>query len=96
MNRFILVVALAAACSSPALAGSGKVRANHAYNAYPTPSWVLPLPRSERLADGTVAIPPILIGTHASRIREIGALALAAATINSPSLSSIKKGSPQR
>jgi hypothetical protein len=34
-----------------------------------------------RLADGTVAIPPILIGTHASRIREIGALALAAATI---------------
>jgi len=39
-----------------------------------------------RLADGTVAIPPILIGTHASRIREIGALALAAATINSSSL----------
>ena len=37
-----------------------------------------------RLADGTVAIPPILIGTHASRIREIGALALAAATIDSP------------
>jgi hypothetical protein len=36
-----------------------------------------------RLADGTVAIPPILIGTHASRIREIGALALAVATINS-------------
>ena len=36
-----------------------------------------------RLADGTVAIPPILIGTHASRIREIGALVLAAATINS-------------
>jgi hypothetical protein len=36
-----------------------------------------------RLADGTVAIQPILIGTHASRIREIGALALAAATINS-------------
>jgi hypothetical protein len=30
-----------------------------------------------RLADGTVAISPILIGTHASRIREIGALALA-------------------
>ena len=39
-----------------------------------------------RLADGTVAIPPILIGTHASRIREIGAPALAAATINSSSL----------
>ena len=40
-----------------------------------------------RLADGTVAIPaPILIGTHASRIREIGALALAAATINSSTL----------
>ena len=51
MNRFILVVALAAACSSPAFAGSGKVRANHAYNVYPTPSWVLPLPRSERLAN---------------------------------------------
>jgi len=51
MNRFILVVALAAACSSPAFAGSGKVRANHAYNAYPTPSWVLPLPRSQRLAN---------------------------------------------
>ena len=31
MNRFVLVVALAAACSSPAFAGSGKVRANHAY-----------------------------------------------------------------
>jgi hypothetical protein len=27
------------------------VRANHAYNAYPTPSWVLPLPRSQRLAN---------------------------------------------
>jgi hypothetical protein len=51
MNRIILVVALAAACSSPAFAGSGKVRANHAYNAYPTPSWVLPLPRSQRLAN---------------------------------------------
>ena len=85
MNRFILVAALAAACSSPAFAGSGKVRVNHAYNAYPTPSWVLPLPRSERLANAlggwNLAIPPILIGTHASRIREIGALALAAATI---------------
>src|SRR6476619_4323497 len=51
MNRFTLVVALAAACSSPAFAGSGKVRVNHAYNAYQTPSWVLPLPRSERLAN---------------------------------------------
>ena len=85
MNQFTLVVALAAAYSSPAFAGSGTVRAHHAYNAYPIPSWVLPLPHSEhrqmRLADGTVAIPPILIGTHASRIREIGALALAAATI---------------
>ena len=47
MNRFLLVVALVAAGSIPALAGSGKERAN---DAYPTPSWVLPLPRSERLA----------------------------------------------
>jgi hypothetical protein len=39
-----------------------------------------------RLADGTVAIPPILIGSHASLIRGLGALALAAATINSLSL----------
>jgi len=52
MNRFLLVVALVAACSSPALAGSGKVRANQGgYYVYPTPSWVLPLPRSERLAN---------------------------------------------
>ena len=35
MNKFVLVLALAAACSSPAFAGSGKVRANHCYNAYP-------------------------------------------------------------
>ena len=33
-----------------------------------------------RLADGTVAIPPILIGTHASLIRGTGDPALAAAT----------------
>jgi hypothetical protein len=39
-----------------------------------------------RLADGTVAIPPILIGSHASLIRGLGALALAAAMINSLSL----------
>jgi hypothetical protein len=39
-----------------------------------------------RLADGTAAIPPILIGTRVSRIREIGALALVVATIKSPSL----------
>jgi hypothetical protein len=51
MNRFFLVVALAVACSSAAFASSGKVRANHAHNTYPTPSWVLPLPRSERLAN---------------------------------------------
>jgi hypothetical protein len=42
MNRFILVVALAVACSSPAFAGSSKWRGKHAYNAYPTPAWVLP------------------------------------------------------
>ena len=52
MNKFLLVVALVATCSSPALAGSGKVRVNQgAYYVYPTPSWVLPLPRSERLAN---------------------------------------------
>ena len=39
-----------------------------------------------RLGDGTVAIPPILIGSHASLIRGLGGLALAAATINSLSL----------
>jgi len=36
-----------------------------------------------RSADGTEATPPTLIGTHASRTRGIGALALAAATTNS-------------
>jgi hypothetical protein len=50
MIRFLLGVALAAACSSPALAALGKAQPNHAYT-YPTPSWVLPLPRSERLAN---------------------------------------------
>ena len=88
MNRFILVVALAAACSSPAFAGSGKVRANHAYNAYPTPSWVLPLPRSQRLANAlggwNRGYPADPYGTHASLIRGIGDLVLAAATSSSP------------
>ena len=50
MNRFLLGVALAAACSSPALAASSKVRPHHGYT-YPTPPWVLPLPHSERLAN---------------------------------------------
>jgi hypothetical protein len=36
-----------------------------------------------RLADGTVVILPILIGTHASLIQVLGVLALAAATDNS-------------
>ena len=52
MNRFILVVALAATCSSPAFAGSGKVRANqgllclsHSVVGTAPPS------RSERLAN---------------------------------------------
>ena len=89
MNRFLLVVALVAACASPALAGSGKVRPNHAYTAYPTPSWVLPLPRSERLAKCAWRMEPwlsplILIGTLASLIRGIGDLVLVAATISSP------------
>jgi hypothetical protein len=37
-----------------------------------------------RLADGTAAIRPILIGSHASLIRGIGAPALVAATISNP------------
>ena len=41
----------------------------------------------KRLADGTVAIPLILIGSHASLIRGIGVLALAAATVRSPRVS---------
>src|SRR4249920_586500 len=97
MNRFVLVVALAAACSSPAFAGSGKVRTNPAYNAYPTPPWVLPLPRSERLAnalgDGTVAIPPILIGSHAS-LMDLGSWRLRRQLISSPS--SAKPHAPHR
>ena len=92
MNRIILVVALAAACSSPAFAGSGKVRANHAYNAYPTPSWVLPLPRSQRLANALggwnrgYPADPYWDPCLSYQSTEIGALALAAATINSSSL----------
>lgn len=50
MNRLLVVVALVATCASPALAASGKVRPNHGYT-YPIPPWVLPLPRSERLAN---------------------------------------------
>ena len=85
MNRFFLVVGLMAACSSPALSGSGKMRGNHAYTAYPTPPWVLPLPHSERLANalggwnrGYPADP------YWDPFRGIGDLALAAATISSP------------
>ena len=85
MNRFLLVVALVAAGSIPALAGSGKERAN---DAYPTPSWVLPLPRSERLAKAlggwNRGYPA---DSHASLIRGIGVLALAAATVRSPRVS---------
>ena len=51
MKRLLLAIAIVAACSNPVLAGSGKVRANRPYTAYPTPSWVLPLPHSERLAN---------------------------------------------
>jgi len=54
MSKFLVVVALLAACASPALAGSAKVRSHHGYNgysSYPTPDWVRPLPHSERLAN---------------------------------------------
>ncbi len=54
MNKFLVAVALLAACASPALAGSAKVRSHHGYNgysSYPTPDWVRPLPHSERLAN---------------------------------------------
>ena len=47
MNRSLLVIALLAACTSPAWAG--KVHSNQTYTGYP--SWVLPLPHSERLAN---------------------------------------------
>lgn len=54
MSKFLVAVALLAACASPALAGSAKVRSHHGYNgysSYPTPDWVRPLPHSERLAN---------------------------------------------
>ena len=50
MNKLLLAVALLAACASPALAGSGKVRGKAGYNPYPAPAWVQPSPRSDRLA----------------------------------------------
>jgi len=50
MKSVIFAVVLMAACS-PALAGSGKLRADHSNTFYPTPSWVLPLPHSQRLAN---------------------------------------------
>src|SRR5262245_12455790 len=51
MNKFLLAVALLAACASPALAGSGKVRGKAGYNSYAVPTWVQPSPRSGRLAN---------------------------------------------
>jgi hypothetical protein len=48
MNRFLLVVALLAAWSSPALAGCG--RAKHA-EVYTAPEWVHPIPHSQHLAN---------------------------------------------
>jgi hypothetical protein len=50
MNKFLLAVALVAACSSPVSAGSGKVRAKHAHPVY-APHSVYVGPRSERLAN---------------------------------------------
>jgi hypothetical protein len=50
MDKFLLAVAFMAACSSPALAGSGKVRSQHGQS-YAAPEWVQPSPRSQRLAN---------------------------------------------
>lgn len=83
MNKFLLVLALVVACSSPALAGKVRAKQAHMVDGYALPYWVYPLPHSERWEDGTVAIPPILIGSLASLIRGTGALELAAATARS-------------
>jgi hypothetical protein len=50
MNKFLVAVALLAACASPAVAGPGKVRAKQG-QFYAAPEWVRPLPHSERLAN---------------------------------------------
>jgi hypothetical protein len=49
MNKFLLAVALVAACSSPVLAGS--VRGKHARTVYAAPHSAYVGPRSERLAN---------------------------------------------
>jgi hypothetical protein len=51
MNKFLLAAAIVAACASPALAGSGKMRAKHAHTVYAAPHSVYVGPRSERLAN---------------------------------------------
>jgi hypothetical protein len=71
MNKFLLAVALVAACSSPVSAGSGKVRAKHAHPVYaPTRFTSAPaLSASQmRSADITEVIPTTLIGSLASPI----------------------------
>ena len=87
MNKFLLVLALVVACSSPALAGNVQAKQAHMVDGYALPYWVYPFPALSvwqiRWEDGTVAIPPILIGSLASLIRGTGALELAAATTRS-------------
>jgi hypothetical protein len=51
MNKFILGVALVAACSNPVFAGSGNVRGKHGHTVYAAPPSVYVGPRSKRLAN---------------------------------------------
>jgi len=51
MNKFLLVLALVVACSSPALAGNVQAKQAHMVDGYALPYWVYPLPHSESLAN---------------------------------------------
>ena len=51
MNKFLLVLALVVACSSPALAGNVRVKQAYIVDGYALPYWVYPRPHSERLAN---------------------------------------------
>ena len=99
MNRLLVVVALVATCASPALAASGKVRPNHGYT-YPIPPWVLPLPRSERLANalgGWNRGYPADPYWDASLTKGLGGRVLAAALIrHSAPLSRLMDGRPYK
>ena len=88
MNKFVLVSRLRLLAQAPAFAGSGKVRANHAYMLIPLrrgscPSLALSVWQLRAWRMEPWLSRRSLSGPDASRIREIGALALAVATINS-------------